>query len=133
MKLDKKELAARTLNVGKGRIMFNIHRLADIQSAITKQDIRDLVKDGSIIVREVKGQKQAKVRQTRRRAGSIRKKVKTGKRDYVIFVRSMRKYLAELLKQEVIDKETYNRLRREIRARSVRTKAHLKERLQVKA
>ena len=42
----KKALAARTLNVGKARILFNVQRLGEIKEAITKQDIRDLHKEG---------------------------------------------------------------------------------------
>ena len=38
----KKELAARTLTIGKDRIMFNTSRLDEIKEAITKQDIKDL-------------------------------------------------------------------------------------------
>ena len=51
----KKELAARTLKVGKGRIMFVDARLEDIKEALTKQDVRDLKEDGAIVVKEVKG------------------------------------------------------------------------------
>ena len=44
MKLEgKKDLVARTLGVGKGRIVFNVQRLEEIKQAITKQDIKDLV------------------------------------------------------------------------------------------
>jgi len=51
----KKQLAANTLGVGKGRIIFVNERLEEIKEAITKQDMRNLQKDGAIIIREVKG------------------------------------------------------------------------------
>ena len=54
----KKELAARTLNVGIGRIFFNRERLEEIKEAITRQDIRDLVSVKAISVKEIKGRKK---------------------------------------------------------------------------
>ena len=58
MKLDKKKaLAAKVLNVGKGRIIFVEPRLEEIKEAITKEDIRNLKADGAIIIREVKARR----------------------------------------------------------------------------
>ncbi len=54
----KKKLAARTLNVGKERIIFLKSRLEEIKEAITRQDIKDLHKDGAIIIKEEKGRKK---------------------------------------------------------------------------
>ena len=85
MKLDKKKnLAAKTLGVGRDRVIFNINRLDEIKEAITKQDIRDLFSNGAIAVRDIKGRKAVKRRVSRRRMGSVRKKVKNGKRKYVM-------------------------------------------------
>ena len=78
MKLEKKkELASRTLNVGKGRIAFVSSRNKEIKEAITKQDIRDLVIDGAIVIKEVKGRKKIVGRKNKRRAGKIKKSVYT--------------------------------------------------------
>ena len=54
----KKELAARILKVGKERIIFSQQRLNEIKEAITKQDIRDLKRDGAITVREISGRRK---------------------------------------------------------------------------
>lgn len=130
MKLDnKKDLASRALQVGKGRIVFNNERLAEIKEAITKADIKQLVLDKAIVVREIKGSRKHVARKTRRRAGSFRKKVINGKTKYVILTRKLRKYLAELKKQEVLSNEHYHKLRKEIRAKNFRDKAHIKERI----
>ena len=48
----KKELIARTLKVGKDRITFVESRLEEIKEIITKQDVRDLVADKAIIIKE---------------------------------------------------------------------------------
>ena len=130
MKLEKKkELAARTLDIGVGRIVFNQERLGDIKEAITKQDIRDLVASGAIFVRVVNGRRKVVRRKTRRRAGSVRKKVRNNKREYIIAVRSLRSYLKQMRKQQQVDGEQFINLRNEIRARKVQTRVQLRERL----
>lgn len=133
MELNKiKALAASALGVGKGRIVLNTTRLSDIREAMTKQDIRDLVAEGAIIIAEVKGRITKIARKTRRRAGSIRKKVKGKKKEYIIITRKLRKHLAELRKQEKLSEDQFWQLRKEIKARAFKTKAHLKERLAMK-
>jgi large subunit ribosomal protein L19e len=129
MKLNKKkELARRTLNVGKSRIIFLESRLDEIKEAITKQDIRDLKKEGAIVVKEIKGKR--KVRKKRKRSvGNIKKKVKTRKKDYVIMTRRLRNYLSELKKAGKISREDEKELRKKIRNKAFRSKAHLKEQL----
>ena len=131
MKLEKKKaLVSRALGVGKGRIVFNQERLADIKEAITKQDARDLVADGAIFIREIKGRRTREKRKTRRRMGSVRKKVNKRKREYITLTRKLRAYVFKLKGSEDITKEEYKKLRREIRASNFRSKAHIKERIQ---
>jgi len=130
MKLEKKkQLAARTLGVGANKIVFNTQRLAEIKEAITKQDIRDLYNDKAILIKEIKGRKKIVKRKTRRRAGSIRLKIKPGKRAYMILTRKLRAYLAELRKHEKLTNEHYQKLRKEIKASNFKSKSHLKERM----
>jgi large subunit ribosomal protein L19e len=119
MKLNKKkELARRTLNVGKSRIIFLESRLDEIKEAITKQDIRDLKKEGAIVVKEIKGKR--KVRKKRKRSvGNIKKKVKTRKKDYVIMTRRLRNYLSELKKAGKISRKDEKELRKKIRIRHI--------------
>ncbi|MBI3334624.1 hypothetical protein HYZ97_04000 [Candidatus Pacearchaeota archaeon] len=128
MKLDKKKnLAARTLSVGKERIVFNTQRLNEIKEAITKQDIRDLVTAGAITLREINGRRTVVRRKNRRRAGSIRKPARKGKRAYVILTRKLRRFIRELLDQNKLTKENYVTLRKQIRMHTFKSKAHLKE------
>ena len=130
MKLEKKkDLAARTLNVGKSRIVFNTERLSEIKEAITKQDIQELHRSGAILIREKKGRRRNKKRKTRRRPGSVKKKVKTGKREYVILTRKLRAHLKSLKAREKISEENMKKLRKEIRTRSLRNLAHMKEQI----
>jgi ribosomal protein L19E len=125
----KKVLAAKALNVGKGRISLNLERLAEIKEAITRQDIIDLHKSGAIMIKEIKGRKQKFARKTRRRLGSIRHKKNNTKRKYMTLTRKLRNYIRELLTQGKINKDQYYTLRKQIRASTYRSKSHLKENL----
>ena len=71
----KKELAAKTLKVGKNRLSFNQDNLAEIKEAITRQDIKDLYAEGIITIKPIKGRKKIKRRKTRRGPGKIKKTV----------------------------------------------------------
>jgi len=127
MKLDrKKELAAKTLRVGKGRIKFNEEGLSEIKEAITKQDIKDLYKEGIISIKPVNGRKKIKRRKTQRGPGKIKKKVSHRKQEYVKITRKLRDYIKQLKEIGVIDRELYKDLRKKIRMRFFKSKANLK-------
>lgn len=132
MKLEnKKELASRALDVGKGRIAFNQERLSEIKEAITKQDMKDLKEAGAIMIKEKKGRKTNVKRKTRRRAGSVKKKVNTSKQDYVQRTRKLRAHLANLKKRNLITNDQFKQVRKEIRSSNFRSLAHMKERIKL--
>lgn len=128
--IKKKLLAARTLKVGKERVRFMQSRLNEIKEAITKQDVRDLVKDGAITIKEIKGRLKNKKRKTRRSIGNIRKKVNTKKQDYVALTRKLRTYVDYLEKSGKISKDEKKELRKRIRNKDFRSKSNLKEHLE---
>jgi len=122
----KKVLAAKTFKVGKKRIVFSNSRVSEIKEAITKQDIRDLKSDGAISIKEIKG--RTKVKKARKKGpGKIKKNVSKRKQEYVILTRKLRKYLAEMKKQNKISKEEFVDFRKKIRNKFFRSKLHLKE------
>lgn len=123
----KKALAVKTLGVGKRRITFVGARLGEIKEAITKQDIRELVKDGAIVVKEIKGRRKNEKRKNRRGLGKIKKVTNTRKRDYVIMTRKLRAYVAVLKANGELSKEEVTEIRKRIRNKAFRSKAHLKE------
>ena len=123
----KKSLAARTLKVGKGRIVFLKSRLNEVKEALTKQDVKDLQKDGAIIIKEIKGKRKKERRKKRRNVGKIKKKINKRKQKYVILTRKLRGYISELKKQGKLSKEEVSEIRKRIRNRKFRSKAHLKE------
>lgn len=122
----KKDLARRTLGIGRERIIFLESRLEDIKEAITKQDIRDLQKEGAILIREIRGKRKAK-KKRRRSTGNIRKKVKRRKKDYVIMTRKLRKYVSEMKKMGKVSKEDARDIMKKIRNRIFMSKSHLRE------
>jgi len=124
----KKELAARTFKIGKEKVVFLKSRLDEIKEAITKQDIISLKKEGAIIVKNSRGKKKlVKKRGKARSPGNIRKNVNKRKQEYVILTRKLRKHVAELKRQGNISKEELSDIRKKIRNRIFRSKAHLKE------
>lgn len=124
---NKKQLARKVLDVGKKRIVFLQSRLEEIKEAITKQDIRDLHKDGAIVVNEIKGRKKKEKKKRKAGPGKIKKKVKKRKTEYVLMTRKLRKYVAELKKRGDLGREQVKEIRKRIRNRRFRSKAHLKE------
>lgn len=125
----KRELTARTLKVGKEKVIFNKERLDEIKEAITKQDIRELLRSNAIFIKEKKGKKKIKKRKTRRRDGSIKKKVNTRKRDYMTITRKLRAFVAEVKKKKIITNDEFRKLRKEIRMKNFKSKSQMKDRL----
>ncbi|MCX6746840.1 MAG: hypothetical protein NTU63_01760 [Candidatus Pacearchaeota archaeon] len=121
----KKLLAARTFGVGLERIAFSNSRLDEIKEAITKQDIRDLQKDGAITIKNIKGRKTNIKKKKKRSTGNIKKKVKTRKRDYMILTRKLRKYVAEV--RGKLTKKELEDVRKKIKNKFFRDKNHIKE------
>ncbi len=126
----KKQLAARTLGVGVGRIRFNSNNINEIKEAITKQDIRDLVVAKAILVNPIKGRKANSPRK-RRRAGSIRMRPNSRKHEYMILTRKLRAYLSEIRKQGKITDEEFITLRKGVRSKIFKNKNNLKEHIQL--
>ena len=125
----KKNLAVKTFGIGKERIVFVKSRLEEIKEAITKQDMRDLQKEGAILIKEKKGRKKVVRKKRRVGTGKIRKNVKKGKTEYMIITRKLRKYSGELFRRGDLNRNELNNIRKKIRNRIFRSKAHLKEQI----
>jgi len=121
----KKSLAARTFGVGESRIEFVKPRLEEIKEAITKQDIRDLHKDGAIKIKPIKGRRTNTEKKKKRTTGNVRKKVNKRKKEYVAITRKLRKYLYEI--KSKLTKNEQEDIRKKIRNRFFKSKSHLKD------
>ncbi len=122
----KRALAARTFNVGKERIFFVPSRLSEIKEAMTKQDIRDLHKEKAIVIKDIKGRKTKIKKKRKVGAGNRRQNVPEKKKVYMTLTRKLRKYTGELKSQKRISAKESKEIRKKIRDKNYRSKAHLK-------
>ena len=123
----KKELAAKTLGVGKGRLQFKQENLNEIKEAITRQDIKQLNQEGIIAIKPIKGRKKNVTRKHRRGPGKIKIKVNKRKQEYVKITRKLRAYAISLRERGVLERELYKKIRNKIRMREFRSKAGMKD------
>jgi len=123
----RRALAAKTFGVGKRKIFFEESRIEEVKEAITKQDMRDLLTDGAIAIRENTGRKQKPQRRTRKGPGKIKWVVGNRKGNYMILTRKFRRYIKEIKNQGKMTDEKYRELRKKIKTKMFKDKAHLKE------
>ncbi len=117
----QKRLAAEVLGVGESRIWIDPTRIEDVEGAVTKEEIRRLIKEGVIRVKPAKGNSRARWRERhekrkkgRRRGPGKRKGAKTArlskKEAWMNTIRKIRRYLRYLRDHGMIDRRTYRRL-----------------------
>ncbi len=125
----QRELAARTLGVGKGRIRFNPERLEDIEDAITREEIRKLYKQGAIEVVQPAGTSRGRARsRTRRRGPGSRKGTRESRKErWMRQVRALRRTLRELRERGEVDAKLYRRLYLLIKGGAIRSRRRLME------
>ena len=138
MKLNtQKVLAAGLLKCSKKRVIFDIERLEEIKEAITKADLRGLIKDKAISSKPIKGisRGRARKRQEQRRKGrqkghSSKKGKKTArlpkKKKWIIKIRNQRNFLKELKDKKIINKRMNSDLRSKAKGGFFRSKRHIK-------
>lgn len=136
---NKKEMAAKVLRVGVNRVRIdpdNLERLAD---AITRDDIRALIREGMIWAEPVKGTSRGRTRKNRalkkkRGRGSGSKKGSSGarlpgKRLWVTKVRSMRNHLKKARERGDVTSDVFDKLYLQIKGGQIRSIRHLKEQI----
>jgi len=125
----QKRLAARILKVGESRVWLDSSKTKDIEAAITKIDIRKLIKQGVIKTLPEKLHKPKEKKRRRKgigsRKGSKFAKV-TAKERWISTVRPLRKMLKELRQTGQIDKQTYRKIYLLVKGGMFRSRSHLK-------
>ncbi|MEM0293943.1 MAG: 50S ribosomal protein L19e [Saccharolobus sp.] len=118
----QKRLAAKVAKVGLKRVKIPVEFMAEVQEALTKNEIRRLIKEGKIIILNKTGISTGRLNKRRknrllksegRKAGS--RKGKKGarvkrKEMWVRRIRKIRRYLRWLRDNNVIDNHTYRML-----------------------
>jgi large subunit ribosomal protein L19e len=133
----KRELIARMLGIGANRVKFEPDKLDDIADSITREDLRSLVKRGTIWTTKVKGTSRgrAKTKQAIRKKSGLgpgskkgKKTARMGKKSaYVTKIRSMRHHLKVLKDRNEINRQTYWSIYKKVNGGQVRSVSHLRE------
>ncbi len=117
----QKRLAAELLGVGESRIWIDPAALEDVANAITREEIRRLIKEGVIQVKPAHRPSRGRWREKhearkkgRRRGPGRRKGDASARRDpkeeWMHRIRRIRRYLRYLRDHGVIDRRTYRQL-----------------------
>ncbi len=133
----QKRLAAEVLGVGESRIWIDPSRVEDVEAAITKEDIRRLIKEGVIKVKPKKGNSRARWKERheqrkkgRRRGPGHRKGDKTArtpkKEQWMNRIRKIRKFLRYLRDHGIISRRDYRRLYMLAKGGMFKSLSHLK-------
>lgn len=137
MKLNaKKRIAAEVLKVGVNRVWIDPTHAEDVSAAITREDIRKLIKQGFIRAKPERGISRgrfreiaAKRRKGRRGGAGSRKGAKHArlpkKAGWIKTVRPLRSRLRELKREGTIGPREYRKLYRMVKGGAFRSRAHL--------
>ncbi len=117
----QKRMAADIMDVGKSRVWFDPEAQEDIAEAITREDIRDLVNDGTIRAKDAKGNSRGRARERNakrayghRKGPGTRKGRKGGRQnskdEWISRIRAQRRRLKELRDDGPLDRTQYREL-----------------------
>jgi large subunit ribosomal protein L19e len=133
----KRELIARILGVGVNRVRFEPDKLDDVADSITRENMRSLLKNGTIWTVKQRGTSRARAKAKlaiRRKHGTGagskkgKKSARTGKKKvYVTRIRAMRYYLKVLKDRNDITRGVYWGIYKKVNGGQVRSLAHLRE------
>jgi len=133
--VSQKRLAADLLKVGVGKIWVDPDDTDRVSSAITREEIRKLIHEGSIKKLPKTGISRGRKRERRRELlagrhkgpGSIKGVVTQRKRRWVVRIRSIRKRLRTLRDKRFITTQVYRKLSLMAKGGTFRSAAHLDE------
>ncbi len=139
---NQRRISASILKCGVHRVWFDPERISDIQNAISREDIRGLVKEGVIRSHQVKGVSRGRARAkiAKRSYGHCRGPGRRkgaagarhpGKRMWIQRIRAIRKALFSLRNEEKVDTHMYRLLYRKASGGQFRSVAHLKAQLEI--
>lgn len=133
---NQKRMAAAILKCGVNRVWFDPERQADIEAAISRDDLRELITGGAIKARVVKGNSRGRTRERMakraygHRNGPGRRKGAAGargssKRAWIGKIRAQRRALREMRVEGTIDRSLYRLMYRRASGGQFRSVAHL--------
>lgn len=134
---NQRRIAASVAGCGQFRIWFDPEKLSDIEAAISRDDIRTLISNGTITVLQKRGTSKgrSRIRKEKRAYGHCRgpgrRKGAIGarnphKRQWIRRIRAIRRSLREMREAGTIDRSLYRRLYRKAAGGEFRNVLHLK-------
>ena len=133
----QRRIAAEILKVGISRVWIDSSNAEEISKAITKQDIKELIEQGYIKAKKIKGvsrgrakklheqRKKGRRRGHGRRKGTENARMKD-KKKWMNKVRALRKFLESSKKKGDMDSKTHRKLYLKIKGDFFRNTSHLK-------
>ena len=127
-----KRLAASIKKVGLSRV--KIKEPEQCKEALTREDVKNLIKKGAIEIKKKRGVSRGRARKLheqkkkgRRRGKGSRKGHKSdSKRRWIIKVRAQRKFIKYLKEKQKITQEVYKELYRKVKGGFFRSVSHIK-------
>ena len=134
-------LAYRILKCGINRVWINPDSLADVNLALTADDIKKLIEDGTIRKKQVIGisrgrarLKHEKLKRNQQKGPGKRKGAKTAgnskKDQWMNRIRPQRRYLKALRDKGLIEKSDYRKIYRKAKGGQYRSVNYLKNQLE---
>lgn len=137
---NQRRVASTLLKCGENRVWMDPDRIEEVAKAVTRSDIRVLIKGGVIKSKKIQGissgRKKLAVKQKekgRRRGHGSRKGAKyarlSRKEKWINTIRPIRKYLRELKENNTINQSAYRQYYRKAKGGEFRSKHHLQTHL----
>ena len=133
---NQKRMAAEVMKCGVNRVYMNPKNIEEIADAVTRQDVRRLVREGIIKAKQKKGISSGRKKYVqgqkaggKRRGHGSRKGSKYAryprKRRWINTIRPIRRKLVELRDGGYINKETYRKYYRHASGGTYRSTSHM--------
>ena len=139
--VSQKRIAAAILDCGENRVWFDPEQLTEIANAVSREDIRTLIKDGAITAHQKKGvsRGRARLRMVKRAYGHCkghgRRKGSKGartpsKRVWIQKIRALRTTLREMRDIGSMDRSVSRKFYRRAAGGQFRNVSHLKQNIE---
>lgn len=133
----QRRLAADLLKCGENRVWIDPENIEEVEKAVTRRDVENLIRQGLIKAKKKKGNSRGRIRERlikkakgHRTGHGSRKGKATArfprKRRWIKTIRPIRTYLRELRDKGLIDRKIYRLYYRRAKGGQFKNKAHLK-------
>lgn len=132
----QRRMAADILGIGQNKVYIDPDQVGDVATAVTRQDVRNLIKQGTIQKREDQGTSRGRARHTQEQKKKGRKQShgsrkgrktarKSAKEEWMQKIRGLRSELKQLRDNDTITASQYRHLYRMAKGNAFRNKKHM--------